>query len=169
MPSLVSLADIADHHTDSEQALRLYFSAINPTFTQHFVGYMPSEIAGELSRRIDETDMRSALVTLARVEAALRTDYLRRCKAKLSDNISIEFRRMNKAKGNRVRLDEDILKVWQDHSTPELRAVLSRLRGMLKFRHWLAHGRYWQVGNTHSFQDVYIIAELTISNLSLQP
>lgn len=168
MPSLSLLSDIADHHIDAEAAIRLYFSNANPLFAQRFTGYLPSEISDELSARVDEMDMRSALVTLARVEAALRTDYMVRCKAKSSDSVSIAFRKINKRSGSRARLDDDILRTWYENVKPQERQLISRLRGMLKFRHWLAHGRHWHVGTTHSFQDVYLVAELTLSNLPLQ-
>lgn len=168
MASLVSLVDITNYHRDAEASLRLYFSHINPTFPQRFATDSPSEIANKLSGRINETDMRSALVTLARVEAALRQDYLRRCKDKLADDVSIAFRKIHKARGSRARLDEDILDTWYNSLEPQERGVISTLRGMLKFRHWMAHGRYWNVGTMHSFQDVYLIADLTISLLLLR-
>lgn len=168
MPSLFSLADIADHHNDAEAAIRLYFSNVNPIFAERFTGYLPSEIADQLSARIDEMDMRSALVTLARIEAALRTDYIVRCKGKSSDDVSMAFRKIYKRRSHRARLDEDILSTWCDNINSKERQIISKLRGMLKFRHWLAHGRHWHVGTTHSFQDVYLVVELTILNLPLQ-
>lgn len=168
MPSLVSLTDIADHHVDAEASLRLYFSNANPGFTQRFFSYFPTDISGELSGRIKEADMRSALITLARVEAALRKDYAYRGRGKLADDISIAFRQIYKKKGRHARLDEDILAVWYNNVAPTERALISKLRGMLKFRHWMAHGRYWNVGTEHSFQDVYLVADLTLSTLQLR-
>ncbi|MDH6268390.1 hypothetical protein M2360_003795 [Rhizobium sp. SG_E_25_P2] len=168
MPSLFSLTEIANHHVDVEASLRLYFSNANPTFPQRFFSYTLTEITDELSDRINETEMQSALTILARVEAALRRDYLRRCKDKLADDVSIAFRKIHKARGNHARLDDDILKTWYDNLGNSERVVVSRLRGMLKFRHWMAHGRYWNHRPVHSFQDVYLVADLTISTLKLR-
>ncbi len=168
MPSLDSLVDIANHHLDAEASLRLFFSHSNPTFPQRFVSYRPADVTEELAARINETELRSALATLARVEAALRQDYLRRCKDKLADDVSIAFRRIHRARGRRARLDEDILATWYENLKPTERAVISKLRGMLKFRHWMAHGRYWNFGAEYSFQDVYLVADLTIATLGLR-
>jgi hypothetical protein len=72
MPSLAPLADISEYQRDSEASLRLYYSFSNPTYQARFTGYFPSEIAVELIERLDETEMRSALIVLARIEAAFR-------------------------------------------------------------------------------------------------
>jgi hypothetical protein len=71
------------------------------------------------------------------------------------------------ARGRRPRPDEDILNLWAINLDPAEREVISTLRRMFKFRHWMAHGRYWNVGTVHSFQDVYPVADLTISILKL--
>jgi len=105
--------------------------------------------------------MRAALVTLARTEAALRQDYLRRAKGKFSDDISIEFRKIFKKHGARAALENHILDVWSKKVTSQEKRVIGTLKGMFKFRHWLAHGRYWNQSAKHSFQDVYEVAALT--------
>lgn len=168
MSDLSSLVEIADYHTDARGGLGLYFSNSNPTYTQRFATYLPSEINTELIERISETDKRSTLVVLARIEAALRRDYLERCNQKMSDNVSIEFRKIHKKKGRWARLDEDILDVWYQSVDPPSRKVISALRGMLKFRHWLAHGRYWNAGAKYSFQDAFFLAQAILASLPLK-
>ncbi|WP_376985193.1 hypothetical protein [Bosea sp. R86505] len=130
--------------------------------------YLAKEVTAELAERLTETDMRSSLVALARIEAALRQDYEVRCKSKMSDDVSIKFRKIHKKRGRKARLDEDILAVWTEHVDQSSRAIISKLRGMLKFRHWLAHGRYWNHGTKYDFQDIYILADAIVSDLPLQ-
>lgn len=165
MPELVSLVDIADYHADADASLRSYFSKTSPTYTARFAVYLPSEVTAELSGRIDETDLRSTLVLLARVEAALRKDYIARAQGKSSDDISIEFRKIYRQRGRRARLEEDILETWKSALQNPEREIMSQLKGMLKFRHWLAHGRYWNVGSNYKFQDAYIVADAVITNI----
>ena len=111
--------------------------------------------------------MRSVLVILARVEAAFRRDYKARATGKSPDSISIEFRKLHKAKGLKVRLEEEILSVWRGHVEPTEQKNISDLKGMLKYRHWLAHGRYWNQGRQHSYQDVYLLADIILCGLPL--
>lgn len=91
-----------------------------------------------------------------------------RATSKRADPISIEFRKLYNTKSDRARLDDEILEVWRQHLEPTGRAVISQLRGMLKYRHWLAHGRYWHAGTQHTFQDVYLLADVILAGLDLQ-
>jgi hypothetical protein len=167
MPDLISLVDIANYHNDVASSLQLYFSVHSPEYSKRFLTYLPSEVGRELAERISETDQRSALVVLAGIEAAFRTDYIERCRLKRSDEISIAFRKIHRRKGRSAPLDEDILDTWYNNVEPSSRKVISSLRGMLKFRHWLAHGRYWNIGTKYTFQDIYLLADVVISDLLL--
>jgi hypothetical protein len=71
----VPLVDIADYHRDADSSLRLYFTRINPDFVVRFASNRQSEVDMELADRLSETDMRSALAVMARLEAAFRIDY----------------------------------------------------------------------------------------------
>lgn len=167
MADLVSLIAIADYHVDAEASLRLYFSRRNPEYVGRFATYLPSEVNSELAERMSETDKRSTLVVLARIEAAFQKDYTERCRLKMSDNVSIAFRKIHKNRRGRARLNEDILDVWYQNVDPSSRRVISELRGMLNFRHWLAHGRYWHAGAKYSFRDAYFLAEIVLTKFPL--
>ena len=166
--SASSLAGIAEHRADADAALRLLFSPVNPDYTVRFAAYLPREITSDLAQRLDETDLQSSLAALAEVEALLRRDYQWRCRAKQADNVSIAFRKIHKRRGARARLDDDIMRTWSDNIVPADRAIISRLRSMLGFRHWLAHGRHWNQGSVYQFQDVYLVANAVIGCLPLK-
>ena len=154
-----SVADFAAYQQDAEAALRLYFSSVNPSYLALFAGSRQSEVFETLETRINETDVRSTLALLAFVEAAFRVDFLwRRRKGKKADSMSIAFRRYRK---ENVRLDEDILGTWCEIH-PATKPLVGQLRGAFKFRHWLAHGRYWQMGNKYDFQSVYVLAQAVL-------
>jgi hypothetical protein len=162
----VSILDLADYHRDAEASLRLYFTQANPNFIARFAGRLASEVEQELADRLSETDMRSVLAIMARIEAAFRIDYQQRCEKKKPDPVSIAFRALFRGQGRNVRLEDDIWEVWRQ-SHPSTRPLVSQLRSAFKFRHWLAHGRYWQVGQKYDFQALYILAEGVLSSFPL--
>ncbi len=96
---------------------------------------------------------------LAALEAAFRVDFLQRCYKKGKDPVSREFRKLYASEGIYVSLEEDIFQVWkQKSSVPS--SVISQLKGAFKYRHWLAHGRYWVPKfRQYDYHDIYTLAE----------
>jgi len=87
------------------------------------------------------------------------------------DPLSIYFRReVHKNRKSAVRLDEDILEGWKRHEPLVSSALIGELRGAFKFRHWLAHGRYWvpKLGRRYDFNSVHLMAEGLVSALPFQ-
>jgi hypothetical protein len=121
---------------------------------------------GEFTRRLHETDLRSSLTILARLGAAFRINYKQRCAKKKPDPVSIAFRALSKAKGQKVALEDEIWGIWRDvHYS--MRPLISELSSAFKFRHWLAHGRCWQVGQKYDFQTLYILADEVLATFPL--
>jgi len=162
-----TLVDIANYHADAEASLRSYFSMHNPQFAARFAGYLQSEVASELVGRISETDMRSALVLMARIEAAFRIDFKHRAQTKNPDPVSVEFRKLFKRRGVSVRLDEDIWEIWRANVDHPAKSLISNLRSVFRFRHWLAHGRYWPAGNKYDFQTIYELSDSVLQAFPL--
>ena len=96
---------------------------------------------------------------LAALEAAFRIDYLQRCYKRLRDPLSRAFRNAHQEKGARVPL-EDIFSMWQLHSNVSP-SVTTDLERVFRYRHWLAHGRYWtpKIGREYDYSDIYALAE----------
>jgi hypothetical protein len=166
--SNVDVDDLALHHTDVESALRDYFSAIAPSYTVRFAGYAPFEIVEELQMRLTEVDMTSSLTILTAVEATFRVDYLQRCYQRKRDPLSRAFRDLHKRKGTNVRLEEEIFDIWKEH-TNGANQLIGDLKGAFKYRHWLAHGRYWtpKLGKKYDFVSLYTLATNVLSNFPL--
>lgn len=158
-----SLDELADYQRDAEASLQLYFSNANPAYVALFAASRQSEVAEKLTVRVKETEVRSTLALLALIEAAFRLDFQWRRDAKKSDLMSVEFRKYRK---KNVRLDEDIWEVWCDNH-PATRALVSQLRGAFKYRHWVAHGRYWQMGSKYDYQTVFLLAQAILITFPL--
>ena len=134
------------------------------------VGLTPNELS-ELFRRYElELDLGACLILMAATEAALRIDFNHRVSKKLKDALSRNFRDIKRRRGEKIRLDEDILTPWCALASSTQRAV-SEFRGALRLRDWLAHGRYWnaKLGRQYDSQDIFNLsaAVLRAANLPI--
>jgi hypothetical protein len=165
VPAL-QLDELASYHQDVEASLRLYFSPSNPTYDERFVGRREDDVRQELKSRIEESETRSALVLLTRLEASFKVDFDIRCKKRKKDPLSRHFREVEKKRKKRVHLVEDILEGWKVHHS-ELFRQIGDLPSAFKFRNWVAHGRYWEPGRKYDFAYVHVIAKAIIAKFPL--
>lgn len=159
------IIDIVAHHRDLVASLRLYFSVASPTFTVRFLGYDQTKVAAELIERLDEIDLTSTMSILTALEAAFRIDYLRRVYTRRRDVLSRAFREVYQTRKEMPRLEDDIFKGWRDNSCVPQR-LISELRGAFKFRHWMAHGRFWtpKHGRQYDFNYIFSLASAVFEN-----
>jgi len=157
------IKEIDAYYFSSEHALRTFYNKTNP----YFVGYTVQELESELDERIDELDKSAAFSILAAIEAYLRIDFIQRCQNKEKDDLSRKFRAIYVEKGLRVSLSDDILELWIDFASKK--SIISELRTALKYRHWIAHGRYWvaKLGRKHDFKSVLSLAIQAQASLNI--
>lgn len=95
---------------------------------------------------LDEADAQACLFLIASAEATIRVDFLERVYERRKDRMSRVFRDIYKSRCEhnkiKVRLDEDILDIWASE-VAQAKTPVGTFKGALRFRHWLAHGRYW--------------------------
>jgi hypothetical protein len=154
-----SISDIHAYHATTDSSLRFYYTESCPDFVVRCFGYTDIEVADELGDHLEETELRSSLALLTRIEAALRIDFETRCKRRKRDKLTREFRKLRSKRQDRVRLDE-LLEIWKSEH-PQLSPLIKDLSGAFRFRHWLAHGRYWtpKLGRKYDYTTVLIITE----------
>ena len=162
------LAEIARFQNDLETALRRHFSLADPSNHIRFAGYTPDEVQREMEDALEESGRRSSFQVLAAFEAALRIDFYQRSYARARDPLSRKLREMLADRGRHVRL-EDILDAWKDHSTVPA-SLISELRTAFKYRHWLAHGRYWtlKLGRQHDYHGIFTLVETALDIFRLE-
>jgi hypothetical protein len=155
----LSLSDIKDYYDDSKSALTLYFSLHSFDYNYRFVDYNINEIEQELQARLDELDRLTSFSILSSLEASLRMDYLTRCNQKKKDALSRKMRRMYQIRGSRASLEDDISRLWKE-AYPEYKSFISEVITAFKYRHWLAHGRYWEpkLGRIYDYYSLYDLA-----------
>lgn len=134
----------------------------------HLLNLSSNEISDLFDRYVAELDKAASLTIVAATEAALRVDFNNRVAQRLKDGASRKFREIRRSRGSRVRLDEDILEAWGEHLRPAKQAI-SDFRGVLRFRDWLAHGRYWvpKLGRDYQSADVYVASTNLVLALPL--
>ena len=155
----LQLAQINRYYSDVEASVRNYFSVRNARLTDRFVGYTPQALAREMASVLEEHARSTSMSILAALEAAFRLDFLLRCYKRRRDPLSRAFREVHLEKGQRVSL-MDIFSLWQLHSNVSP-SVIATLERVFKYRHWLAHGRYWtpKIGREYDYDDIYTLAE----------
>lgn len=158
-----TLENIANHHADVQASLYEFFAGDSQALINRYAG-VKREAAR--NRSLGELDHTSSLSVLSAVEAAVRIDYLSRVYTRQKDNLSRAMRMLHNEKAQAVRLEDDLIQLWREHtSTPKL--LLSELTGAFKFRHWLAHGRYWtpKFGRKYDYVTVYDISQEFLNSM----
>jgi hypothetical protein len=165
----LSLSDIHTYYVDSQRALKIYFSSHSLNFSSRFANYTINEIEAELQARLDELDRLTSFSILSSLEASFRMNYLTRCNQKKKDSLSKKMRKIYQAKGSRASLENDILKLWKE-TYPQYKSIISEVIIAFKYRHWLAHGRYWtpKLGRIYDYYSLYDLAN-SIEQLLILP
>ena len=164
----LSLNDIESHYESSYSSIKLYFSKSNPEAESIFAGKSSTEIAEELAIVAEENERMISLNLLSCIEAAFRVDYLQRSYARKRDSLSQAFVQLHQEKGNRASLEDEILDAWKAHTSIS-NQIISDLKSAFRYRHWLAHGRYWtpKLGRKYDYFSVYTLGQIVFNNMPL--
>jgi hypothetical protein len=164
----LALDEIDHYFQNVEASARLYFSTPNPNATELFAGKTVAEIEAELRGGSEENEHLVALNLLAAIEAAFRIDYLQRCYKRKKDTLSLALRSIHNSKGTYASLEDDIFTVWKENT--ESGSIISELKGAFKYRHWLAHGRYWEpkLGKKYDYFSVFTLAQTVFDSFPLE-
>jgi len=165
----LTLEKIDQYYRNVEASTQLYFSLSNPIAEELFAGKSETEIGVELTTVSEENEHLVSLNLLAAVEAAFRIDYLQRCYKRKKDDLSHTLRTIHSFKGSHASLEDDIFPAWKEHSVSST-AIVSELKGAFKYRHWLAHGRYWEpkLGKKYDYFSVFMLAQTVFDSFPLE-
>lgn len=160
----LALESIAIQHQRVTQAIFSYFDAEDAHAGQLALALESRELARTAC--LEELDHTSSMTALAALEAAIRVDYLSRVYAKRKDAMSRTMRALHAEKSSGARLDEDLLELWKRDGNIA-GPVISEVRASLRYRHWLAHGRYWvlKAGRQYDFTLVYELADAFMAGM----
>lgn len=152
-----SLEEIANHHADVQSGIYEFFGGRSQTLLSRYADAKVDEVR---DRSLAELNLTSSLSILSSVEAAIRLDYLRRVYGRWRDPLSRSMKALHQEKENRARLEDELIGLWREQ-TGVSSLLLGELIGAFKYRHWLAHGRYWtpKLGRRYDYETVYGIAQ----------
>jgi hypothetical protein len=130
-----------------------------------FIGFTRREVDGFFDAHRGQLELLTMFELLATTEAILRIEVRARVAARKKDGLSRRFRKLYKAKGDRIRLDEDILNAMKEEGVSA--SVIAAFRGVLRLRHWLAHGRHWhpKLGRGYTPNDVFDVSRALIDSI----
>jgi|SRR5271170_7582072 len=153
------LPQIFEHHTETEKALRRYFSS--PANIERLTGYTEAEVLEQLDLRLAELDRSDTLTLFAAIEALFKIDFTLRATDTTQDDLTRAFQILHEKKGPRVSLDKEIFEEWKKHTTMS-KKVLGQLKAAFHYRDWLAHGRYWipNLGQQYDYQSIAALAQI---------
>ncbi|VAW48201.1 hypothetical protein MNBD_GAMMA03-823 [hydrothermal vent metagenome] len=116
----------------------------------------------------------TTILTHRALEAAFRIDYLYRSKRvnrTKNDLLTQSFYKLYLIKGKNARFEDEILSSWKTHtSSPNNSKIISDLIEAFKYRHWLAHGRYYtpKLGKKYDFTSIYTLAQIIFDSFPLK-
>ncbi|MFM5535472.1 hypothetical protein ACET64_17500 [Aeromonas veronii] len=153
------ISDVVAQKDAIEKALLLSFSHDNPNYNADFVGMTVAEVNDLKEARLNESEMTHSLILLAAIEAKIRADANTRHVNRYKDPLSRKIRALYRDRKN-IKLEDHLISA-RTEVEPQNKRFYDELRRALKYRHWLAHGRYWTMPNAFDFTQIALI----ISNL----
>lgn len=133
-----------------------------------FVGLTIDDLNDVFATQRVELDTLLCFSLLSAVEAMFRMDYIVRCQTrKPRDKVTASLRIIYRKKGLRADFSGDLLHTWRV-ARPELAGDIGDLTAAFRYRHWLAHGRYWvlKLARRYDFSTVYRICEQATAPLA---
>jgi hypothetical protein len=144
-----NLEQVRNWYLTVRNSLELYRNEIYKSIRQkntfipsEFVGMTENELEKKFQEYFRELSYTVCLNFVASIEASIQNDFKQRVTKKKKDVISRELRELSiKEQTYQISLLK-ILKIWKENK-PELKKIINQYEDILKFRHWLAHGRHW--------------------------
>jgi hypothetical protein len=129
------------------------------------IGLTRAEVEEFFDAQRDRLELLTMFELLGTTEAILQIDFKARVTTRKKDGLSRRFREIDRIRGDKIRLDEDILVAMKEEGLPA--NIVADFRGALKLRHWLAHGRYWhpKLGRGYAPGDVFDIVRALIDSI----
>lgn len=156
-----------DHHADNkhtvercwtwyqvqrEAAYRLYGTVRNALThdlvcdVRQFECMTLSEFNTKTSLNMQELEHLTAMDMFSAAEACFWRDYRHRGVSSEVDPFTVAMRNLYAGSGGPSFYKlEPVIKVWQAHTAHPLPQYFSEFKGALHYRHWLAHGRHWDL------------------------
>ena len=154
-PAPQSLEEIANYYADLQDGIFEFFAGNSQSLLDR---HAESDRQTAHENALVELEHMCSLATLSSLEAAIRLDYAARVAKRWRDPLSRALKQVYRQREKKARLEDDLISTWRvAASLPN--ALASDVIRVFKYRHWLAHGRYWQPKfSRYNFQRVFELA-----------
>ncbi len=164
--NIASISEIWGWYETSRRALARYQHSLveaigtNRPVPDEFMGLTDRELGDQFQSFDQELQFAACLAMMSAAEATIRRDYALRTYRRKRDDLSRAMRDLYKERATRVSLSDELLELWQEHH-PRCKRAIGEFRGAIRFRDWLAHGRWWmpKLGRSFRPEDVFDIAD----------
>ena len=143
------LKQVRDWYLTIYKSLELYKKEIyksirsrDSNVSSEFIGLTAKELEKLFQGYFRELSYTACLNLAASIEASIQIDFKQRVSNKKKDIVSKELRELTTREQTYQISLVKILKIWKENK-PELKKTINQYEDILKFRHWLAHGRHW--------------------------
>jgi hypothetical protein len=142
----------------------IYSKPIN--FNSKFIAFTLEELDTYFINSVDELEHLVCFNLIAATEARLRVDFINRVRRKDKSTVGRTFRELHKKRKNKISLEEHIIETWKSETDE---TMFSDFLGILNYRHWMAHGRYWKpkLGRTYPVNTAYRISESIVNFINI--
>lgn len=147
---------LMDFRTKVFKAITITGESVN----SKFFGFTIDELNEYFKKSTEEIEHLVCFNLISATEALLRSDFYTKVFNKDKSDIGRTFRELEKKKRNKISLEEDIIENWKETAISK-KSDFSNFLGLLNYRHWLAHGRYWtpKLGQKYTPEITYEISE----------
>lgn len=94
-----------------------------------------------------ELQLVSCFQLISAAEGRLKYDFQLKIEGRSGSNLCKEFRKIfnsNNQDMKHIDVERDILEIWKKHYPSSiLTTLVGDFKRLMKFRHWVAHGRFW--------------------------
>lgn len=166
---MVSPERIAIFHKMCVQNLNNHFNrATNKNYDTDFLLKTSVQIQRMYQEKLKYIDSVYILELVACCESYFRYEYMFRSTNRMKDELSKKLQILYAVKRERAHFSEDLLHVWKDYLIVT-QGTLNQFYELIRYRDWLAHGRYWNLrGNLdlkYGYQTVYNICYALIDSI----
>ena len=154
-------------YEDQKEALldyrtKIFKTLISSSSSVHnkFFGLTTDELNDYFRESEKELEHLICFDLISATEAVLRSDFYKKVFNKDKSDLGRIFRNIDKVNADNISLENDIINNWK--KIVEVRKNdFSDFLGLLNYRNWLAHGRYWtpKLGQHYTPSITYNIVE----------
>lgn len=118
----------------------------NDDLPQNFLFLSIDQASLKLASDKRELEIISCFQLISAAEGRLKYDFKLKAESSMTSNLVKSFKATFSQKEMReVSVEADILDVWKlHHQSSDLTNLVGQFKRLMKFRHWVAHGRFWE-------------------------